>query len=75
MTTQPKTIDSPLLGATFVAVNRNVLVEILDRAWLWSEGDYPEEEVARVFQLRNEVEAGRIDVLDATTFNGTPDPA
>lgn len=65
MTTQPKTIDSPLLGATFVAVNRRVLVEMLGRlAWYCVE----DELEWQYRQLRDAVAQGRIDVLDAATW-------
>ena len=76
MTTQPKTIDSPLLGTTWVAVNRGVLVELLRFMDTYSEFEWPDIKTRqRIYDIGQAVEQGRIDVLDAATFRGTQDPS
>lgn len=76
MTTQPKTIESPLLGTTWVAVNRGVLAELLRFMDTYSEFEWPDIKTRqRIYDIGQAVAQGRIDVLDAATFNGTQDPA
>ena len=77
MTTQPKTIDSPMLGTTWVSVSRGVLAELLssELADMSERGRGTLDDYKRIERLRDSVEQGRIDVLDAATFNGTQDPA
>lgn len=70
MTTQPKTIDSPLLGTTFVAVNRGVLMELMSAAIGEVLCDDELDKLPALTNLRDAVEQGRIDVLDAATWEG-----
>ena len=77
MTTQPKTIDSPLLGATWVCFTREVAVEVLRLAseQVWGQ-DGPEllsettTRSERYDQLADAVEAGTLDSIDAATWRG-----
>lgn len=64
-------ITSPLLGSTFVCVQREVLAEMLRFIDMYGEFEWPRiSDRQRIYDLGQAVEAGTLDHIDAATWRG-----